>query len=195
MGTTQKTPTSCTGTVNTITLGFFSILPHTLLHLDFFLKRNWDHPHPCPRDFFLFSVERLDWSKWISRFIPRTVRLTVTLMCSRNDSLSCGLTAEAVCLSHSFPILPTMPLFPWNAAVMSSRDCRRCSLGQLGPLPSSIVKSKTKTKTLNLSRYSAGLQCNEQSFRVLCFQQPVLRRRWIAPFCVSSVNPYHMSGY
>lgn len=140
-------------------------------------------------------VESQDWSKWILRLIPRTGRFIVTLMCSRNESLSCGLAAEAVCLSHSFPILPTMPLFQWNAAVMSGRDCRRCSLGPLGPLPSSIVKSKTKTKTLNLSWYSAGLQCNEQSFGVIGFQQPVLWRRLIAPFCVSFANLYHMMGY
>lgn len=162
-----------------------------------FLKRNQDHSCLHPRDYFFFLVivESRDWSKWILHLILRTGRFIVTLMCSRNESLSCGLAAEAVCLSHSFPISPTMPLFQWNAAVMSGRDCRRCSLRRLGPSPSSIVKSKTKTKTLNLSWYSAGLQCNEQSFRVISFQQPVLRRRWIAPFCVSFANLYHMTGY
>lgn len=109
--------------------------------------------------------------------IPRTGRFIVALMCSRNQSLSCGLAAEAVCLSHSFPISPTMPLFQRNAAVMSGRDCGRCSLRQPGPLPSSIVKCKTKTKTLNLPWCSAGLQCNEENFRVICFQQPVIGRR------------------
>lgn len=97
------------------------------------------------------------------RLIPRTGRFIVALMCSRNQSLSCGLAAEAVCLSHSFPISPTMPLFQRNAAVMSGRDCRRCSLRQPGLLPPSIVKRKTKTKTLNLPRCSAGLQCSERT--------------------------------
>lgn len=178
MGATRKTTNSCTRIAEKKMYTIFSVLPYTLLWSESFSKRNWDHPCACPRDlFFSGQCGTSRWKQVNFCLIPRTARFTGVLMRSRNASLSCGLTAEAVCLPHSFPILPTMPLFPWNAAVMSGRDCRRCSLGQLGPLPSSIVKPKTKTKTLNLSWYSAGWQCNEQSFGVIGFQQPVLRRR------------------